>query len=102
MTEYNYKEPDFKSFTAGDIIDRKLLNEPIIQHIASSTVDNDKLLLCRIRKQNGWPHEVMSFEKVNDGVLSDGTTEVKRWIVRNYFNGSKHKHKQPLSEEMTA
>jgi hypothetical protein len=100
MTKHNYNKPNFKSSsnTAGDI-DPRLLNTPITQHFASGTVDNDKLPLCRICASNGFPHEPLRFEKVNGRIRSDGTNEVKEWVLRNYFTGHNHVHRSVNAAE---
>ena len=104
MTKDNNTEPDFKRL-AGDgtvglpyDIDPKLFNQQIAQHIASGTLDNDKLPLCRICKQNGFPHEPLRFEKVYGRIRSDGTNEAKQWILRDYFNGNRHVHRSKAGE----
>ena len=64
-------------------------------HIAAAgDKPNDKIVPCRICKFNGFPHEPISFSKVNGRVLSDGTNEVKKWIVKDYFSGNIHEHKR--------
>ena len=96
MTDNIRNIPNFKSSPVWGDID-KLLNQPIIlQHIAAvGDTNNDQLTNCRICSCNGWPHESITFHKVNGRALSSGGNEVKEWIIRDYFNkGNKHVHKQ--------
>jgi hypothetical protein len=64
---------------------------------AAGDLNNDKIKCCNICRTNGWPHEPVTFTKVPGRTLSDGTNEVKKWTVTNYYDGRQHSHKQPSS-----
>jgi hypothetical protein len=73
----------------------KVLHQIIEQFgAASRDLNNWQLTNCRICRSNGWPHEAITFSKVNGRVLSNGTNEVKKWIIRDYFTDNIHEHKQ--------
>ena len=61
--------------------------------LAGGDLSNDKIKICYICKDNGWPHEAIAFERVLGRVLSDGRNETKGWIVRDYFTGQIHHHR---------
>ena len=61
---------------------------------AAGDRNNDKIITCNICRNNGFPREAIDFQKVSGRVLSDGTNEVKGWVIRDYFSGNKHVHKQ--------
>jgi hypothetical protein len=71
--------------------------QPIIKKrlAAAGDVNNEHIKRCYICKDNGWPREAIEFQKVNGRVKSDGTNEVKAWIIRDYFTGHIHEHKEP-------
>jgi hypothetical protein len=52
---------------------------------AAGDKNNDQITNCKICYSKGWPHEPITFEKVNGRVLSNGSNEVKKCIVRDYF-----------------
>ena len=66
----------------------------IFRIAAAGDRNNDKITTCNICRQNGFPREAIEFQKVNGRIRSDGTNEVKQWIVRNYFDGNTHEHKE--------
>jgi hypothetical protein len=72
-----------------------------IRSAAAGDLNNDKITCCKICRSNGWPHEPIQFEKVPGRVLSDGTNEVARWHVKNYYDGRPHSHRriQAVGEE---
>ncbi len=72
----------------------KVLHQIIEQFgAASGDLNNWQLKNYRICRSNGWPHGAITFEKVLGRVRSDGTNDVARWIIRDYFTGREHKHK---------
>jgi hypothetical protein len=94
MTDSNTNKPNFKVLHYN--IDPKLVDQPIEQHpAAAGDVNNEKLKTCFICKNNGWPREAISFERINGRCRSDGTNEVKGWIIREYFTGREHAHREP-------
>ncbi|MGA7899607.1 MAG: hypothetical protein WA395_05645 [Nitrososphaeraceae archaeon] len=64
-----------------------------VKSAAAGDLANEKVKICRICKDNGWPHEAITFERVLGRVLSDGHNETKGWIVRDYFTGQIHLHR---------
>ena len=66
---------------------------------AAGDLQNDQVICYKICMSNGFPHEPITFQKVNGRVLSDGSNEVKVWTVLDYFTNSIHEHWQ--KEEMT-
>jgi hypothetical protein len=70
--------------------------QPIIRKrlAAAGDVNNEHIKRCYICKDNGWPREAIEFQKVDGRVKSDGTNEVKAWIIRDYFTGRIHEHKE--------
>jgi hypothetical protein len=95
VTKDNCNRPNFKALPYD--INPKLLDQPIGQHFAAAgDVNNDQIKRCRICKDNGWPREGIEFQKVNGRCRSDGTNDIKKWIVKDYFTGQIHQHKQPI------
>ena len=98
--EFWYRKIGVNVFPADTINKKPLVdwkqwqNKPL-PHIAAGDTNNDQLTNCRICSCNGWPHESITFHKVNGRALSSGGNEVKEWIIHDYFKGNKHHvHKQ--------
>lgn len=70
----------------------------LTKNAAGGDVSNDKIKICYICKDNGWPHEAIAFERVLGRVLSDGHNETRGWIVRDYFTGQIHRHRSNKQE----
>jgi hypothetical protein len=95
MTKYNSNRPNFKALPYD--IDPKLLDQPIEQHFAAAgELNNDQIKKCSICRSNGWLREAITFEPNKGRVKSDGSNEINGWIVRDYFTGQIHQHKQPI------
>jgi len=64
-----------------------------VKNAAVGDLPNEKIKFCYICKNNGWPHEAITFERVLGKELSDGHNETTGWIVRDYFSGQVHSHR---------
>lgn len=61
----------------------------------AGSIDNNKIKICKICATNGFPHEAIIFQKVKGRILSDGTNEIRKWRIVDYFQPWRlHKHEQ--------
>jgi hypothetical protein len=65
----------------------------VLNNAATGDISNDRIKTCYICKNNGWPHEAITFEKILGRVLSDGSNEIRGWTIRDYFTGQIHRHR---------
>lgn len=72
---------------------RRKFEDFMVKNAAAGDISNDKIKRCYICRNNGWPHEPITFEKILGRVLSDGSNETRGWIVRDYFTGQIHHHR---------
>ena len=64
---------------------------------------NEQVKFCHTSKNNGFPHEVIDFRKINSGrIKNDGSYEFQWYDVLNYLNGSKDEHRRSSAAEGTA
>lgn len=84
--------------TNNPLVSPKYLEGGMLKNAASGNISNDRIKTCYICKDNGWSHEVITFERVLGRILSDGHNETKGWIVRDYFTGQIHRHRSNKQE----
>jgi len=57
---------------------------------------NDQVKFCRICKARGWPHEAISFRKINGGRLKgEDQREFTTYQILNYADDSPHECRPP-------
>jgi hypothetical protein len=61
---------------------------------ATGDLSNDKIQTCRVCKNQGFPNEPITFQKISGTVLADGTTETVGYRVLDYHSNIEHTHKE--------
>jgi hypothetical protein len=81
-----------RPFNNVNVLDPRL-KVIVLKCAAADDLPNEKIKKCYICKNKGWPHESITFGKVNGMLLSTCSNETRGWIVRDYFIGQIHRHR---------
>jgi hypothetical protein len=65
---------------------------------AAGDLPNDKVKNCHVCKDHGLPHESIEIHKVNGRLRSDGTYDVRRYDLIDYYTGRQHQYKQQYDQ----